>query len=118
MTGAKRWEDYHDTYRSDWDSRFGKNKPWDEHQYAYRYGWESAQNERWRGKHWKDAERDLESNFHSWSEKHWHGSDERMEHKDHPVSAHKTMGGKVEHVWDNFKDTVKEGWDRARMEFR
>src|SRR6266508_696426 len=95
MTGAKRWEDYQDTYRGDWDSRYGKNTPWDAHQNAYRYGWESAQNERWRGKDWKDAQRNLESDFHSWSEKHWHGTDERMEHKDHPVGAHKTMGGKV-----------------------
>ena len=118
MSGTKRWDDFHDTYMGDWNSRYGANKPWDEHQHAYRYGWEAAQDERWRGKDWKDAESNMKSDWHSWTEKHWHGDDMRNEHKDHSVDAHKSMGGKVEHVWDNFKDTAKEGWDRARMEFR
>ena len=118
MSGAKRWDDYQDTYKGDWASRYGTNKPWDEHQNAYRYGWEAAQDERWRGQDWKDAESHLQGGWHGWTEKHWHGGDVRNEHKDHSVGAHKTMGGKVEHVWDNFKDTVKEGWDRARMELR
>ena len=114
-TTAKRWDDYQDTFKSDWQSRYGDNKPWDMHQHAYRYGWESAQSERWHGKDWQHAESDMKSGWHDWDAKHMHGSDMRNEHKDHPVSAHDTVGGKVEHVWDNFKDTVKEGWDRARM---
>ena len=117
MAGTRNWEDYQDTYKSDWSSRYGSNKPWDEHQHAYRYGWESAQNERWQGKDWHKAESEMKSGWHDWSAKHMHGSDMRNEHKDHPVTEHKTMGGKAEHVWDNFKDTVKEGWDRARMGF-
>ena len=115
MSGAKNWEAYQDTFKSDWSSRYGNNKSWDEHQHAYRYGWESAQNDRWQGKEWNHAESDMKSGWHDWDSKHMHGSDMRNEHKDHSMKEHQTVGGKAEHVWDNFKDTVKEGWDRARM---
>ena len=115
MSGVPNWGQYSDTFKSDWHSRYGDNKPWDQHQHAYRYGWESAQNERWQDKDWSHAEKDMESGWHDWDSKHMHGSDMRNEHKDHSVDQHQTMGGKAEHVWDNFKDTVKEGWDRARM---
>jgi hypothetical protein len=117
MSGTRRFEDYQDTYKGDFESRYGKNKPWDEHRYAYRYGWESAQDDRWQGKEFTHAESDLKSGWHDFNSKHMHGSDMRNEHKDHSMDQHKTAGGKAEHVWDNFKDTVKEGWDRARMGF-
>ncbi|HEU5316870.1 MAG TPA: hypothetical protein VFX49_12240 [Chloroflexota bacterium] len=114
-TATRRWDEYQDTFKQDWRGRCGDSKPWDTHMHAYRYGWESAQHERWHGKDWQHAESDMKAGWHDWNSKHMHGSDMRNEHKDHSLGAHKTMEGKVEHVWDNFKDTVKEGWDRARM---
>ena len=115
MSGTGNWEQYRDTYKSDWHNRYGDNRPWGQHEHAYRYGWESAQHERWQGKEWDHAESDMKSGWHDWSSKHMHGSDMRNEHKDHSMGEHKTMEGKAGHLWDNFKDTVKEGWDRARM---
>jgi hypothetical protein len=106
-TGTRNFDQYSDTYRSDWNSRYGENKPWDQHRDYYRYGWESAQDSRFRGKEFRDVESDLRSGYDK-----WYG-----EHKGHSMDAHSTVGGKVEHVWENFKDTVREGWDRARMEF-
>jgi hypothetical protein len=117
MGTTRRWEDYRDTYRRDWEGQYGQNRPWSQHELAYRYGWESAQQDRWRDKEWHYAESDLQSGWHDWNSQHMHGSDLRNEHKDHSVGDHQSLGGKVEHVWDNFKDTVKEGWDRARMGF-
>lgn len=118
MGGTRRWEDFQDTYRSDWQNRFGKdsNRSWDEHQRGFRYGWESAQQDRFRGREFNQAESDLRSGWNDWNTG---GHDYTMgEHKGHSVNDHKSFGGKVEHIWDNFKDTVREGWDRARMEFR
>src|SRR5688500_18425959 len=117
MSGPRNWDEYRDTYKSDFSNRYGANKPWDQHEHAYRYGWESAQNDRWHGKEFTHAESDLQSGWHDFSSKHMHGSDMRNEHKDHSMNEHKSVEGKAGHAWDNFKDTVKEGWDRARMGF-
>jgi len=114
MTGTRRWDDYRDTYRSDWENRFGKDRPWSEHEEAYRFGWHAGQHERWQGKNWGDIESDLEG---EWPNRSQHFGDDDGAHKGHDMSAHQSVGGKVEHAWSNFKDTVREGWDRARMEF-
>jgi hypothetical protein len=111
MSGTRNFDQYSDTYRSEWDSKYGKNKPWDEHRNYYRYGWESAQDSRFSGKHFNDSESDLRGGYDSWRSQYG-------EHQGHSMDAHKTMGGKAEHVWENFKDSVREGWDRARMEFK
>ena len=113
-TGTRRWEDYRDTYRTDWENRFGKDRHWSEHEEAYRFGWSAAQNDRWRGGDWSAAESDLERD---WPNRSQYFGDDYGAHKGHDVSAHQTMGGKMEHAWSNFKDSVREGWDRARMEF-
>ena len=109
-TSQRNWQDYSDTYRGDWENRYGSNRPWDEHSPAYRYGWEAGADERYRGREFSDAENDLRGSF---SERY---TQYRGEHQGHSVNAHQTLGGKAEHVWENFKDTVREGWDRARGE--
>ena len=120
MTGAatgmagqsqRNWDDYADTYRRDWENRFGSNRSWDEYGPAYRYGWEAGADERYRGREFSDVESDLQRDFSD------RFSTYRGEHQGHDVSAHQTFGGKVEHVWDNFKDAVREGFDRARGAF-
>jgi hypothetical protein len=58
-TGRRTWNDYADTYRSDWETRYGTNRSWDEHGPAYRYGWEAGGDERYRGREFSDVENDL-----------------------------------------------------------
>jgi len=113
-TGSRRWDDYRDTYRSDWENRYGQNRPWSDNEEGYRYGWQAGQNGRWQGRNWDDASSDLER---SWPNRHDNDDNQSTSGQGHTVSDHKTVGGKVEHVWNNVKDTVREGWDRARMDF-
>jgi hypothetical protein len=110
-TGTTRnWRDYQDTYRSDFEQRYGTNRSWDEYGPAYRYGWESAYDDRFRNREFSDAERDLERDFSDRYDRF------ANEHRGHAMSDHQSFGGKMEHAWENFKDTVREGWDRARMD--
>ena len=125
-TGTRRFEDYRDTYRGDWENRYGKNRPWQEHERGYRYGWESAQDSRFRGKQFRDAESDLESGWSDYDQRYDRdfgdtltgrsGKDFPGKHQTHSVDAHDTVGGKINHMWENFKDSVREGFDRARMD--
>ena len=85
MTGTRRWDDYRDTYRSDWENRFGKDRPWSEHEDAYRFGWQAGQNNRWQGKNWDDAQSDLENEWPNRSQ--WSG-DGTGSHQGHDMSAH------------------------------
>ena len=114
-TSTRRWRDYEDTYRADYESRYGSNRSWDEHGPAYRYGWERAQEDRFRDRDYSAAERDLQGDF---SDQYRRYRSERSggEHQGHDMDAHQTLGGKAEHMWENFKDTVREGFDRARMD--
>ena len=107
---ARRWEDSGDTYRSDWEARYGADRAWDEYGPAYRYGWESAGDSRYQGREFKAAEADLQRDFSTGYGRY------RSGHEGHSVQDHSTVGGKVEHTWENFKDAVQEGWDRARGE--
>ena len=113
-SGTRNWDDYRDTYRSDWENRFGKDRPWTEHEDAYRFGWHAGQNDRWRGKQFSEVESDLES---QWPNRHQFFGSDYGQHKGHSMDAHSTVGGKMDHAWHTFKDSVREGWDRARMEF-
>lgn len=109
-TAQRNWRDYEATYRSDYERRYGKDRSWDEYGPAYRYGWERAGEDRFRDRAFSDVERDLECDF---SDRY---TTYRNEHRGHGVEAHPTLGGKVEHLWENFKDTVREGFDRARLD--
>src|SRR5215211_3516792 len=103
-TGTRGFEDYRDTYRSDWESRYGKDRPWQEHERGYRYGWESAQDDRFRGKQFSDVERDLQSGFSDYNSRYDRdfgdkltghtGKDTPGKHQTHSVDAHDTVGGK------------------------
>ena len=125
-TGARQFEDYRDTYRSDWEGRYGKDRPWQEHERGYRYGWEAAQNDRYQGKQFQDVERDLQSGWSDYDSRYDRdfgdkltghtGKDTPGKHQTHSVDAHDTVGGKINHTWENFKDTVREGFDRARLD--
>jgi hypothetical protein len=124
--GTRRFEDYRDTYRSDWESRYGQNKPWQEHERGYRYGWESAQDDRFRNRQFNDAESDLQSGWSDYSNRYDQDFGDKMtgrtgkdypgKHQTHSADAHDTLGGKVNHTWEKFKDSVREGFDRARLD--
>jgi hypothetical protein len=113
-SGARRWDDYRDTYRSDWENRYGQNQPWNEHEEAYRYGWHAGQHERWRGRNWDDASSDLEQN---WSNRHQYFDDDDSSGRDSSTGSGTSIGDKVGNAWESFKDTVREGFDRARGDF-
>ena len=129
-TSTRRFEDYRDTYRSNWESRYGANKPWDEHERGYRYGWEAGQDDRYRGKRFQDVEPNLQSGWSdyagSYDSRYGRDTGDRLtghagkdypgKHQTHSVDAHDSIGGKINHTWENFKDTVREGFDRARMD--
>jgi hypothetical protein len=108
-TSQRNWRDYEDTFRSDYERQYGKNRSWDEHGPAYRYGWERGGEDRYRDRGFSDVESDLQRDFSDRYDTY------RNEHQGHSVGAHQTVGGKAEHLWENFKDTVREGFDRARM---
>ena len=125
-TGNRRFEDYQDTYRSDWESRYGQNKPWQQHERGYRYGWEAGQDDRFRGKQFQDAESDLQSGWSDYASRSDRdfgdtlsgstGKDYPGKHQTHSIDAHDSVGGKINHAWENFKDTVREGFERARTD--
>src|SRR5688572_8852753 len=128
-TGTRRFEDYRDTYRKDWESRYGQDRPWQQHERGYRYGWEAGQDDRYRGKEFQHVESDLQSGWDDYSSRYDRdlgegtarqtgpsGKDRPGEHQTHSVDAHDTMGGKINHTWENFKDSIREGFDRARMD--
>ena len=95
------WHEHEDRFRSDWQNRFGSNKSWGEHHGAFRYGWEAGFNSQFKGKQFTDVESDL---GRDWSNRYNRWGD-----------SHK--GNRVEQAWNDFKDTVREGWDKARSEF-
>src|SRR5687768_5490131 len=125
-TGARRYEDYRDTFRSDWENRYGKDRPFDEYERGYRYGFESGQSDRFRGKQFRDVESDLQSGWSDYDSRYDRdfgdkltghtGKDTPGKHQTHSIEAHDTVGGKVNHAWEKFKDSVREGFDRAGMD--
>lgn len=101
-SNMKRWNDVRDSHRADWE-RNNPGQSWDSTEHGYRYGWEAAQNPRWSGhSSFTDAESDLRQ---GWS--------------DYDRNAHSSSSGtQMEHAWDDFKDSVRHGWERAKQEFR
>ena len=107
---GRRWDDAADSYRTDWEGRYGAARTWDDYGPAYRYGWEAAADERYQGREFAQSEADLRRDFGAGYGRY------RSGHEGHSVQAHQTAGGKAEHTWENLKDAVREGWDRARTE--
>ena len=98
---TNRWEDYHDRYRSDWETA-NPNSTWDRAEHGYRYGWESAQDTRWGDRSYSEVESDLQRGWSDYD-------------RDLHTSSGSSEGG---HAWDDFKDSVRQGWERAKQEFR
>ena len=96
-----RWEDYRDQYRTDWE-RENPGRRWDDTEHGYRYGWESALSDQYSGREYSDVESDLQRGWSDYSR----------------GSTTTGAGTQVEHAWDNFKDSVRHGWERAKREFR
>src|SRR5438128_1158666 len=99
-TQTPRWNDFSNRYHSEWESRF-KDKPWSEHEHAFRYGWEFGANPQYRDRDFDvmsgDMERGWGNRYNNWPD---------------------FAGHKMEKGWNDFKDTVREGWNAARNEFK
>ena len=108
---ARRWDDFAETYLGPTGrAAHGSARRWDDFGPAYRYGWEAAVEDRYQGREYEAAEADLQRDFGAGYGRY------RSGHEAHSVQAHQSVGGKVEHTWENLKDAVREGWDRARTE--
>jgi hypothetical protein len=105
-TGQRRFDDFADTYRSDWESRYGTKRPWAENEEGFRYGWHAGQMERFRNRDFQAAQGDLESDWDN--RRTYFGDDYR------PSTQHQSG---IERGWNDLKDAVREGFERARMEF-
>jgi hypothetical protein len=75
-------------YRTHWNARYSNaNDTYDDYLPAYRYGDEARRLQKYRSRHWDDAESDLRSDWES-----------------RYTSGHST--------WDKFKDAVRHGWNK------
>jgi uncharacterized protein (TIGR02271 family) len=79
---------YDKEFRSHFDNNYGKRGVvYTSYQPAYYYGYEVANAGRYQGRQWRDAESDLRRDWES-------------QHRGN--------------TWDDFKDSVKYGWEKAR----
>jgi hypothetical protein len=98
-TTRPMWGQHAQKYHSDWKSRF-PNKEWSQHEHAFRYGWEGSFSDSFKGRDFNSVTGDMER---EWPNRYNYWPD--------------FSGNKVEGAWNDFKDTVREGWDAARREF-
>lgn len=101
-TDMPRWQEHSGRFRSEWDTRHGTSKPWTEHEPAFRYGWEYGHNPQYRDRDFESMSSDMERD---WPNRHNRWGDSYQ------------GDNKVERTWNDFKDTVREGWEKARAEF-
>ncbi|GIV98389.1 MAG: hypothetical protein KatS3mg057_3046 [Herpetosiphonaceae bacterium] len=100
-TPMHRWEERENEFRTDWERTY-PNRPWNEARSGYRYGWEMGYDDRYRNRSWSESESDLRTGWTNWS------------------AQTRTEGGagqQMEQTWESIKDSVREGWERARREF-
>jgi hypothetical protein len=98
---TERWDDYADQYRTDWE-RMNPNRRWDDVEHGYRYGWEAAMTERYHGRSYADVESDLRRGWSAYDR-----------------GAHTSSAAtQLEHAWEDVKDTVRDGWEKAKAQFR
>ena len=125
-----RWADYSEEYRSDWESRHGGQRSWTDHEDAYRYGWEAAHDARYRGRDFTGVAADLEQGWPFRYDRAGEGylggraetlADTTLDIRGTAQPARETgtaqrREGPLERAWNDFKDTVREGFERARMQ--
>jgi hypothetical protein len=75
-------------YRTHWNARYSNaDASYDDYLPAYRYGNEARRLQKYRSRHWDDAESDLKSD---WESRYTTGTS----------------------TWEKFKDAVRHGWDK------
>jgi len=75
-------------YRTHWNARYSNaNDTYDDYLPAYRYGDEARRLQKYRSRHWTEAESDLRTD---WESRYTSGPS----------------------TWDKFKDAVRHGWDK------
>jgi len=81
------FEDYDTDFRSDYDSKWtNSGYTYDQYSPVYRYGYNLANDDTYRGRDWNDIEMD----------------------------ARRRWEDRNPGTWDQFKDSVRYAWDRAR----
>ena len=98
-TPPRSWEEHEERLRSDWERSY-PNTPWNDVRYGYRYGWESASDPRYADRDWNDLEYDLRGGWNEWQASQRAGS----------------LGQQIQQSWDELKESVRHGWERARRE--
>jgi hypothetical protein len=124
-----RWEDHANTYRSDWENRYGASRPWVDHEQAYRYGWESARDSRHRGRDFTGAAPELEAGWPLRYDRAGAGyfgdnpEDREAARESLDRASHRArdedwpQAGPQDGDWERLKGTVREGFERARTDF-
>jgi hypothetical protein len=79
---------YEDDFRNDFSTRYASDRTarFEDYSPAYQYGYRMASDERYRGRHWNDVERDLRREYES----------------RYPRST-----------WEKMKDSVRYGWEKV-----
>lgn len=94
-TGFRSWDEIEPTYRQEWERRYGTSgMRWQDVEPYRRYSYEMANDPRYQGRDWSDAESDLRTNYGEWSRRNGYRYDEN--------------------AWDRFKDQVRSAWEETR----
>jgi uncharacterized protein (TIGR02271 family) len=84
-TGFRPFETYDPDFRANYQSAYSRLGSYDRFQPAYRYGYTLATDKRYQGRNWKDIE----------------------------PEARKTWNSQHQNSWEDFKDSVRYGWDKV-----
>ena len=91
--GAKRevenWDDVSPRFQSSWQERSGaRGGRWEEEEAHYRYGWETANDRRYQGRAWSDAEPELRRDWET----------------RYPNQPWERASGSIREVWDTLDE--------------
>jgi uncharacterized protein (TIGR02271 family) len=84
-TGFRPFETYDPDFRANYQSAYSRLGSYDRFQPAYRYGYTLATDKRYQGRNWRDIE----------------------------PEARKTWNSQHQNSWEDFKDSVRYGWDKV-----
>lgn len=105
ITTPRQWDQFEETYRSDWENRYGADRKWHDFQPAYRYGWEAYGNDRFHNRDWSEIENDLQKDWPEYYKKYSEGMGSNAWTDD------------LANSWNHYRDAIHEGWQRARLEW-
>ena len=96
-----RWEEEEDRLRAEWERAY-PNVPWNDVRLGYRYGWEQAGTPGYAGRDWSSAEADLRAAWGGWETSQGDST---------------AVGRQLMQDWEDLKESVRLGWEKARATF-